>query len=425
VEQVLDVRADPSAKVRMLNGLVNATICPHCGMRGALNLPFLYHDPDKELALVYMPMGAGRDDLERQQAIGQFTQAVLESLPPEERKAYLLQPQVFLTLENLSDKILEADGVTPEMIEEQKTKAELLQRMLDATSDEALEAMIKENDDAIDVAFFRLLAMNVELAQSAGQAASTQRILGLRNKLLESSSEGQVIKARGEMLEALRAEPTREKLLELLVQTPDESARKILITFGRTLLDYSFFQSLTSRIDSASGKDEQERLSALRREILAIRDRLDEEARALYEERAALLRDLLLSDDPERLARQRFLELDQAFFNVLTANLEEAQAAGDAESVKALQAIWGLVLLLAEETLPPELQLLNRLMAVEEDAEIERLLQENRDLVTEQLVPLLEEAEAGIREEGTLEVAERLASVLEKAKAMVAEATSA
>ena len=70
VEQVLDVRADPSAKVRMLNGLVNATICPHCGMRGALNLPFLYHDPDKELALVYMPMGAGRDDLERQQAIG-------------------------------------------------------------------------------------------------------------------------------------------------------------------------------------------------------------------------------------------------------------------------------------------------------------------------------------------------------------------
>jgi len=425
VEQVLDVRADPSAKVRMLNGLVNATICPHCGMRGALNLPFLYHDPDKELALVYMPMGAGRDDLERQQAIGQFTQAVLESLPPEERKAYLLQPQVFLTLENLSDKILEADGVTPEMIEEQKTKAELLQRMLDATSDEALEAMIKENDDAIDVAFFRLLAMNVELAQSAGQAASTQRILGLRNKLLESSSEGQVIKARGEMLEALRAEPTREKLLELLVQTHDERARKILITFGRTLLDYSFFQSLTSRIDSASGKDEQERLSALRREILAIRDRLDEEARALYEERAALLRDLLLSDDPERLARQRFLELDQAFFNVLTANLEEAQAAGDAESVKALQAIWGLVLLLAEETLPPELQLLNRLMAVEEDAEIERLLQENRDLVTEQLVPLLEEAEAGIREEGTLEVAERLASVLEKAKAMVAEATSA
>jgi hypothetical protein len=421
VEQVLDVRSDPSAKVRLLNGLVNVAACPHCGVRGALNLPFLYHDPDKELALVYMPMEAGLTDLERQQAIGKFTSAVMNSLQPEERKAYLLQPQVFLTMENLINKILEADGVTPEMIEEQNVKAELLQRMLEATSDEVLETMTKENDAVIDADFFQILGLNLEIAQAAGRATDLQRLLALRNKLLELSSEGQAVKARGEILEALRAESTRENLLDLLIQAPDERTRELLVTFGRPLLDYLFFQSLTSRIEAVPDEDERERLTALRAEVLAVRDRLEEETRALYEERAALLRDLLLSDDPETLARHRFSELDQAFLNVLTANLEETQAAGDAEAVRSLRVIRGLVLHLMEETLPLELQLFNQLIAAEDDMEVETLLQENRDLVTEQLVQFMEKAEAGMREEGALETAERLALVLEKARGMVPE----
>ena len=73
MEQILDVREDPNAKMRVLNGVVNVAKCPHCGVRGTLSIPFLYHDPDKELALVYVPMGAGLDNLERQRIIGQYT----------------------------------------------------------------------------------------------------------------------------------------------------------------------------------------------------------------------------------------------------------------------------------------------------------------------------------------------------------------
>ena len=419
VEQILDVRADPGAKMRVLNGLVNLAVCPQCGVRGTLSLPFLYHDPDKELALVYMPMEAGRDNLDRQQAIGKLTSAAMESLPAEERKGYLFQPQVFLTMENMVNKILEEDGVTPEMIEEQKAKAELLQRMLDATSDEVLEAMIKENDAAIDAGFLRLLNMNLEVAQATGQAAGLPRLLAVRNKLIELSSEGRAAKVRSDTLEALRTEPTRDKLLELLIEAPDEPTRELLIVFGRPLLDYSFFQNFTSRIESAAGDDERERLTALRKGVLDIRDRLDQETRALYEERSALLRDLLLSDDPEALARRRSQELDQAFLNVLAANLEEARAAGNAEAVASLQAIWDMLLRMMEESLPPEVQFLNRLMAAEDDAEIEELLQDGREFVTERLIQLMEDAEARIREEGDLETADRLALVLGKARGMV------
>ena len=418
VEQVLDVRADPGAKMRVLNGLVNLAVCPQCGVRGTLSLPFLYHDPDKELALVYMPMEAGRDNLERQQAIGKLTSAAMESLPAEERKGYLFQPQVFLTMENMVNKILEADGVTPEMIEEQKAKAELLQRMLDATSDEVLEAMIKENDAAIDAGFLRLLNMNLEVAQATGQAAGLPRLLAVRNKLIELSSEGRAATVRSDTLDALRTEPTRDKLLELLIGAPDGPTRELLIVFGRPMLDYSFFQNFTSRIESAAGDEERERLTALRKEVLDIRDRLDQETRALYEERSALLRDLLLSDDPEALARRRSQELDQAFLNLLAANLEEARNAGNAEAVASLQAIWDMLLRMMEESLPPEVQFLNRLMAAEDDAEIEGLLQDGREFVTERLIQLMEDAETRVREEGDLETADRLALVLEKARGM-------
>jgi len=426
IEEILDVRTDPNAKMRVLNGLVNVAVCPNCGMRGALNMPFLYHDPDKELALIYMPMEAGRDDLERQQAIGRLTSRVMNRLPPEERKGYLLQPQVYFTLETLVNKVLEADGVTPEMLEQQRARAELLQRMLEAPSDEALTAMIQANDAVIDSRFLRLLALNLEMAEASGQADGVQRLLMLREKLLELSSEGQVIMAQGEMLEALQAEPTRENLLNLLIQAPDERTRTLLVTFGRPLLDYPFFQALTSRIDSASEKEEQERLIALRQEILAARDRLDQEARALYEARAALLRDLLLSDDPETLARRRSSELDQVFLDVLTNNLREAQSMGNQEVVKALQAIWNLVMGLMEEMLPPAIRLVNRLLLVEDEAGVEKLLEENRDLVTEELANFIEEARTSLWQDGgDSEAVERLALVLEKVRGMVAETTVA
>jgi len=418
VEQVFDIQANPEAKMQVLNGLVNLAVCPHCQMAGPLNLPFLYHDAEKELALVYMPMEAGRDDLERQQAIGKLTSTVIEDLPPEERKGYLLQPQVFLTLENLTNKILEADGITPEMIEAQKAKHRLLERMLEATSEEALEAMIKENDEVINSELFNMLNANMQMAQATGQTERFQQLANLHNKLLELSTEGRAAKGRGETLQALQEEPTRDKLLELLTQATDEQMRELLITIGRELLDYVFFQSLTSQIDSASDEEEKARLQALRTEILEIRDRVDKRIEARFAERSALLQELLQSDDPEALIRQRAREIDQVFLDTLALNLKEAQSRGDENAVQALQAIWALVFRLMEESLPPRMRLLNRLMRIEGEAEVESMLQENRALVTEQLIQLIQEVQS--REDIPKITEERLALILKKTKEMLA-----
>jgi hypothetical protein len=421
VQQIFDAGQDPSAKQRVLNGVTNVAQCPHCGMRGAMSVPFLYHDPENELALVHMPMEAGGDREQREQAIGRLTRRVMDQLPSEERKAYLLQPEVFLTMDNLIKRVLKEEGVTEEMIEEQQEKAQLLQRMVESASDEALEAMIEANDDAIDETFFYMLTRNLELVQAANQEAAAQQLRQVREKLLELSTEGQAIQARNELLSALREEPNRDKLLELLIEAPDRETREMLVAFGRPMLDYLFFQNLTSEIDAAAEEDERERLTELRQEVLDTRDRLDQEAQALYESRAALLRDLLTSDEPRDLARRRIDEIDEAFLNVLGANLQQAHEQEDAQALEALREVWDVVMGLMEEAMPPELRLINRLMTAEDEEEIERLLEESRDLVTQRMVQFVEETEANAREEGDLETAEQMALVSEKMSRILAE----
>uniref|UniRef100_UPI0034E28417 CpXC domain-containing protein n=1 Tax=Methanothrix sp. TaxID=90426 RepID=UPI0034E28417 len=372
---------------------------------GQLNLPFFYHDPKHELALVYMPMEAGRDEMERQRFIGSLTSAVINGLPVEERKGYLLQPQVMITMEGLVNKVLEAEGITKEMIEAQRAKAALLQRLVESPSEEVMEAIIRENDASIDDEFFRILVMNLEIAREAGQNADVQRLLAVRSRLLEASSEGRRIKVQGEMLEALRNEPTREKLLELLAEAPDRRIREALIILGLPLVDYRFFQYLTARIEEASAQEEKERLASLRAEILEVRSKVEEATRALYAERSALLRALLQSENPEALARRRFSEIDQAFINLLTASLEEARSEGDLNTVRALQEVWNMILKLTEETLPPEIRLFNLVMNAENEDEVEKLLQENRDLLSAPLLQFMERAAAEMEEADDEEIA--------------------
>lgn len=421
VQQIFDLEQDPSAKQRVLNGLTNVAQCPHCGTQGAMTAPFLYHDPEEELALIYMPMEAGGDREQREQIIGRLTRRVMDRLPAEQRKGYLLQPEVFLTMDNLIKRILKADGVTEEMLEEQKQRAELLQRMVEAASDESLEAMIEANDELIDETFFYMLTRNLELVQAASQEAAAQALRQVREKLLELSSEGQQIQARNKLMEALREEPNRDKLLELLREAPDKETREMLVAFGRPLLDYLFFQNLTSEIDATDDEEKKEQLKALRQEILDTRDRLDKEAQALYESRAALLRDLLNSDKPQDLARDRISEIDEAFLNVLGANLQQAREQGNEQALEALREVWDAVMGLMEEAMPPELRLINRLMAAEDEEEIERLLEESSNLVTRRMAQFIEETEAEAREEGDLETAEQMALVFEKMNSILAQ----
>jgi len=367
-----------------------------------------------------MPMDANRDNMQRQAAIGQITRAVMDSLPVEERKGYLLTPQIFMTMDNLVKKVLDEDGVTPEMISGQRSRAQLIQRMLDASSDEVLDTIIQENTEIIDDDLFRLLSMNLNMVQSRGDEVNEQKMVAVRDKLMEVTEKGRVLKERVDLLEALQEEQTREKLLELLIEAQDEITRQALITIGRPLVDYSFFVGLTSQIDATEDPDEQERLKGLRQEVLDVRDKLDQATQAVYQSRSELLRDLLMSENTAKLARRRFRELDEIFMNVLATNLEEAQKVKNEQAIKALQGLWRLILRLVDEATPPQLKFFSQLMGAEDEAAVDKVLEENKKLVNDRLLEAMEQAVESIGAEGSAEEVGRMQLALGKARSIVA-----
>ena len=137
VEQVLDVSADPNAKVTGAQWYGQYDRLSQLSDAGDAQYPVLSTTiQTRNWRWSICRCRPARDHLERQQAIGRFTTAVMDSLPPEERRAYLLQPAgVPDARKTWRTEILEADGVTQEMIEEQRAKAELLQRMVEAPSE--------------------------------------------------------------------------------------------------------------------------------------------------------------------------------------------------------------------------------------------------------------------------------------------------
>src|SRR3954471_21040795 len=86
VEQIIDAGRDPQAKARLLAGRTNVVTCPNCGYQSMLTTPLIYHDPLKQLLIVYIPMELGLPKAEQDRLIGSLTNAVTNSLPAEQRK---------------------------------------------------------------------------------------------------------------------------------------------------------------------------------------------------------------------------------------------------------------------------------------------------------------------------------------------------
>ena len=235
-------------------------------------------------------------EADQQKMIGRLTQQVLSNLAPEKRKAYLLQPQQFFNLKTMIETILQADGITPEMLAKEEARLNFLQELVDTTDDAKLDDLIKLHDADFDLTLFQLLSSALAAAAADRQREEFDRVQHIRDRALELTTLGQKIKQQQVVIDAFTANPTRETLLDQLIAAQDMEVREALLTMGRPLLDYPFFQALTAKIDAAKkdGKAEEEaRLTALRKEILATRDKIDAQAQAMMDSKVALLRELL------------------------------------------------------------------------------------------------------------------------------------
>ena len=425
VRQIIDVSEEPPLKRLLLAGRLNAFVCPRCGNRVSFAAPFLYHDPEKELAFVFIPIQADLKETDRQRIVGQLVETVLRQLPREKRKAYLLQPKEFFTIPSMLEAILRADGYTDEDLKAMEERTLLLHRLLNARRIEDAEEIIRENAEKMNGEFFRLFQEALAAVQEEGSAEEFARLMAIRDRLLELTPYGQMVRARTQVVEKFTRAPSSETLLEALLEAPDEATRRTLVALGRPFLDYRFFQNLTRRIEEAeqAGRaEEAERLIALRREILEAREAVDQEIQR-DEERARLIRELLSAPSERELQErlvQHLAELDDIFFDVLQMNIQAALEEGETRLAQALDLLGRIAMAVLQQTLPPELRLLNALLNTPSEEGRRRLLERNRRLLTPEWLQWLQQMEGRMREEGRAEVAEQIAAIRTMAEQVAA-----
>ena len=420
VYHVIDVGENPELKWLLLSGKLNTATCPHCDMAGILGMPFAYHDPDKELLFVFTPNETGLPADDQQKLIGSLTQEVMNSLLPEKRKGYLFEPKTFILLDSLFNAILEADGITKEMIEAQQERSRLINELLQVEDDEEkLKELVEARKNDIDYEFFQTLTATAGSAAENGDEKFANSLLALRSRLLKLQSPAGASLTQPQMSEA-ETSITREELLEHLLETEDEGEFETLVAITRSAIDYTFYLNIANKIETAEkdGRtDEVKQLNDLRDRLLDLTAKMDDEAQGALKAASDLLAEFLNSDDPAQAIDEKIEKIDNLFFYVLTANIEGAakeDAEKNAGTIAKLQEIASLAGDALEKRMPPRLRLINRLLRTETDEERDHLLSEETSLVDQEMLEMVDALITQFTASGQTSVTKRLAVLREE-----------
>jgi hypothetical protein len=410
IEQLVDVGEDPSAKARLLSGSLNLVRCPTCRYEGVLASPLVYHDPSKELLLTFVPMELGlkKDDQER--LLGQLINQAVNRLPAGQRKAYLLQPQAMLTMQGMTERILAADGVTKEQLEEQRTRLRLFEDLLRRPETE-VAAFVQAHDAELSAEFFQLASLSL---QSSGDPRAREAAMLRLEQALEHSTYGKrlaeqeaEVAAAAESLKELGQGISRESLLELLIQAPGPERVLALAGLARPALDYAFFQLLSERIDAAP-EAEKSSLTALRQQLLEFTQQLDRMQEARAAQSASVLRSLVSAPDLDQALAAALPYIDDLFLGILEANLRAARERNDAATLAKLEAIDTRLRQAIERAMPPSLKLTQQVLAIEDEAQALQVLEQQAAVIDDQLVSALLGAVQKLEQAGEAEAAERV-----------------
>ena len=394
IEQLFDVTSDPSAKQRLLSGTANFARCQTCGYEGPLATPIVYHDNEKGLLLTFFPPELAIPVNEQERIVGPHITNITNGLPPEKRKAYLLNPQTFFTYQSMVERILGEDGITPEMLKGQQERVTLIEKLLSATSEDVRKELIKLNAALFDEQFFALFGQLAQAATASGQAEIAQQMAALEQTLLDETEFGQQIQSSmkemeiaAQSLQALGEGLTRETLLDLLIDAPNKAREQALVSMARGGLDYNFFQILTDKVEGEKDADKRGQLEAMRERLLDYVNEIDKQVEARMKQALGFLNSLLAQDNIGAATQANLQSFDQQVVQALEAMLHKATEEKDEALLAKLQQV---VAVLQDASGPlPEYEFIEQLLAAENSTALEKMIAENEEKVTDELLQTL------------------------------------
>jgi CpXC protein len=392
VEQLFDVPADHGAKQRLLSGQSNHARCPHCGYQGRLATPVVYHDNDKELLLTFFPSELALPINEQERMIGPLIKQVMDRLPAEKRKGYLLKPTANLTYESMIETILGKDGVTPEMLKEQQERVQFIEKLMQVTSKDVRTELIKDNTRIIDEQFFALFSRIAQSAMNSGQEQMARVLIDIQTQLLDETEYGRQLKESVGELEAAQHELqdagqglTREKLLDFVLASKSDARIRAYVSLARAGMDYTFFQLLTEKIEAASG-DEKTRLEGIREKLLGFVADIDKQMEARFKQAQDFVESMLSQPDIEQAVTANLDKFTQDSVEIAQRMLQDATQKNEYERMGKLQK---MIQVLQTASVPPEITIIEQLIQLPDAATVEQALSQNPDVLTQGLLDTL------------------------------------
>jgi hypothetical protein len=394
IELLFDVSSDPAAKQRLLGGTANVAHCPTCGYTGPVPSPIIYHDNEKDLLLTYFPPELAIPVNEQERIVGPQIKRLTDSLPPEKRKGYLLNPQSFFTYDSMIERILGADGITPEMLKAQKDRIDAIEKLLKAKDDEARKALVQAEESLFDEQFFGLFGQLAQAAAASGQIETAEQMKSLEQFLLDETEYGHKIQdamkemeAAAQSLQALGEGLTREKLLDLILDAPSEEREQALISMARQGLDYEFFQLLTNRVEAETDDDKRKQLETKRERILNYLNEIEREMASRLQQAQGFLESILEQENIAAATQANLQNFDQTVIQVLEEMLHKATEAKDEAMLAKLQQV---VAVLQQASGPlPEYELLEKLISAESDDALNKTIEENAEEINDEFLKML------------------------------------
>lgn len=421
VRSVIDVGQQPQLRQAFLSGQINLAVCPKCNTGGLLEVPLVYHDPAAEFLAVYFPQQLNIPEMEKQKMIGELTQSLMRSLPPEQRKGYFLSPRQFASRQSLMDAVLGTMGISQEELDRQRKKMKLVEQfMVMADDPKGLQMMLKANESQLDEEFFAILSGMKQQAAAAGDQKSGERLDLLQQNLLPLTAFGKRLAKQQAAVASLKDLKGPEEFLDRVVSA-DQDEIAVITVVARPLMDYEFFQKLTERIDAAQGA-ERERLAALRQQLLTLTQEMDKAARETLQDSIGLLQEFVNSPNPRSAVRERADEIDEVFMNVLAANIQQAGQKGDQELFDRLKMVYDEVADLIEESYPPEIRLINELLNQPYPEGTRQMLRDRQAEFTPEVLDIMGHMADDMAQRGdpeSAEIAKRLRDVRAQAMLMV------
>jgi hypothetical protein len=391
VQQLFDLTSDPTAKQKLLSRSTNVARCQACGYEGLVSTPIVYHDPEKELLLTFFPpdLGVAVNDQEKQ--IGPLINQVVNALPAEKRKGYLFQPQTMLTYQTLLDKVLEADGITKEMIEAQQKRIALIQRLISTQNAEDRRTIIQQESALADGELFTILSTLMQSAAMQGDEKTANVLNQVQAELLQETEVGRKLLADSqetqEALKQLDAAQktglTREKLLEILASIKSETSLATLVGLTRSALDYQFFQVLSEQIEKETD-EKKSSLVSLRDKLLDLTREIDLELKQRLQKANELLEKILKAEETEKMIEKSLPEVDDFFSQAVQMAFEKAREDNDLPRIEKIQKVIGI---LEKFSAPPaEIEFIQKLLEAPDNATLQQLLDEQPDQVNDQFL---------------------------------------